>query len=383
MNLDVARMEETFAIPPGETIKEYVEYSSMTMEEFAQRLGVSKQTLARLYRGDQAITPDTAQKLALVTGVEAQFWAKLESNYRMALLREAREGELEADMDWIKQFPIREMSKRGFLPADYKRLPLQKQVDLFLSFFHMSSVSVFRKWLDEPRYAARTTKSVDADRYALETWVQMGVHLAQERMRNKPLPVFDKGSFLDALNEVCRLSTRLDRSEYDLRSYLLALRDKMESVGVVVVYLKKFNGVNQVNGIVRWMENRPVIILSLNGQSADRIIFSFFHEAGHVVKDGGRLQYVSRGEKTQEERGADDFAATILLPRKYETELCADNIGVQVIQDVARKANVYSGIVYGRYQFLRGCWRRANFRCHVQSISWESLGKEAWTIGYD
>ena len=113
MNKTNLMYKEPFPIPPGETVKEYVEFFSMTMEDFAQRLGCTKQTLARIYRGEQPITEETAVKLELVTGVEANFWVNLEAQYQFALISQKRKAQAEQNFKWISQFPIVELQKRN------------------------------------------------------------------------------------------------------------------------------------------------------------------------------------------------------------------------------------------------------------------------------
>ncbi|HNW83302.1 MAG TPA: HigA family addiction module antitoxin [bacterium] len=77
--------EPDYAIAPGETLKETMESFNMTQKELATRTGLTEQTIIRIFKGDQPITYETANKLELVTGVPARFWNNLESNYREKL----------------------------------------------------------------------------------------------------------------------------------------------------------------------------------------------------------------------------------------------------------------------------------------------------------
>lgn len=79
--------EPNYAITPGETLKETIESLNMTQKELAIRTGLTEQTIIRIFKGEQPITYETANKLELVTGVPARFWNNLESNYREQLAK--------------------------------------------------------------------------------------------------------------------------------------------------------------------------------------------------------------------------------------------------------------------------------------------------------
>ena len=77
--------EPQFAVPPGETLLESIEALGMSKKDFAQRLGLTVQSLIRIFKGTQSITPETANKLEMVTGTPAHFWNALETQYREQL----------------------------------------------------------------------------------------------------------------------------------------------------------------------------------------------------------------------------------------------------------------------------------------------------------
>lgn len=76
-----------YAVAPGETLKDTIESLNMTQKELATRTGLTEQMIIRIFKGDQPITYETANKLELVTGVPARFWNNLESNYREQLAK--------------------------------------------------------------------------------------------------------------------------------------------------------------------------------------------------------------------------------------------------------------------------------------------------------
>jgi len=79
--------EPYYAIPPGETLKEVMESLNMSQKELAIRTGLTVQSLNRIFKGDQPISYETANKLELATGVPASMWNNLETQYREQLAK--------------------------------------------------------------------------------------------------------------------------------------------------------------------------------------------------------------------------------------------------------------------------------------------------------
>lgn len=67
---------------PGEMLmEEFLKPLSVSQSAFAVRLGVSFPRLNEVVRGKRAVTPDTALRLARVTGMSADFWLGLQQDW--------------------------------------------------------------------------------------------------------------------------------------------------------------------------------------------------------------------------------------------------------------------------------------------------------------
>jgi len=67
---------------PGEMLlEEFLKPLGITQSAFAIRLGVSFPRLNEIIRAKRAVTPDTALRLARVTGMSADFWLGLQSDW--------------------------------------------------------------------------------------------------------------------------------------------------------------------------------------------------------------------------------------------------------------------------------------------------------------
>ena len=87
----------TVAIPPGETVKENMEFLGMNQKELAARLNITPKHLSNIINGNAPITYDTALKLESVIGPSAQFWMNLETNYQLNKARLEKRAKLDKD----------------------------------------------------------------------------------------------------------------------------------------------------------------------------------------------------------------------------------------------------------------------------------------------
>ena len=69
------------ATPPGDTLAEALQL------EFANRIGISEQTMNGIIEGKKPITPEIAIKLEQALNIPASFWNNLENNFRADLIR--------------------------------------------------------------------------------------------------------------------------------------------------------------------------------------------------------------------------------------------------------------------------------------------------------
>jgi addiction module HigA family antidote len=67
---------------PGKIIREdYLKPLSMTINEFASVLGISRKTLSKIINERGVITPDMALRLSRAFNTTPDFWLNLQKNY--------------------------------------------------------------------------------------------------------------------------------------------------------------------------------------------------------------------------------------------------------------------------------------------------------------
>ncbi len=75
-----------YASPPGETLRETLEFKRMSRSELSINTGLTTETINEIIAGVAPITPDMAKKLERATGVSSRFWNNREASYRQAIV---------------------------------------------------------------------------------------------------------------------------------------------------------------------------------------------------------------------------------------------------------------------------------------------------------
>jgi antitoxin HigA-1 len=73
------------AIHPGEHLAEELKELNMSAAELARQLGVPTNRVTEILNGRQAITGDTALRLAHFFGTTAEFWLNLQTLFELCL----------------------------------------------------------------------------------------------------------------------------------------------------------------------------------------------------------------------------------------------------------------------------------------------------------
>ena len=69
---------------PGETLRDDLDASELTVAELAERLGCTRQSLSRLLNGYAGITPAMALALERVGWSNAGYWLRQQATYERA-----------------------------------------------------------------------------------------------------------------------------------------------------------------------------------------------------------------------------------------------------------------------------------------------------------
>ena len=341
------RFEPDYAVSPGETLKEVMESLNMAQKELAIRTGLTVQSLNRIFKGEQPISYETANKLELATGVPARMWNNLEAHYREQLAKAKERKQLESDLDWLKTIPTQELIQRKAIEPQKDDVLLLRET---LKFFGLSSVSAWKDIWANPAVAARRSRCFETCPGPASAWMRLG-EIQAHQIDCQP---FDKISFIQALKKI-RLLTVKDPEKFIPETIQLCAGS-----GVALALVREMKKVPW-HGATKWLAaSKAMILLNLRGKMEDQFWFSFFHEAGHVLYDSKKDLYINDGTVDDpREHDANEFAANILIPRDIDPEIASLKTKEDVIL-LANELKISPGIVAGRFQHLTQKWSYFN-----------------------
>ncbi len=332
-----------FAVAPGETLSELLDDNGMSQAELARRTGLSAKHINQIVSGDASITAETAIRLERVTKVPSRFWLNLEAQYQDLVTRQREALILQADVPWLKELPVRELLKRGYLKRSDVTVDPLRQV---LAFFGVVNRGAWGTIWQVPT-AYRTSRVLDVNGPALATWLRIG-ELKAIGVEAKP---FSKKALQAIIPELRSLTvTSSEIWEPKLKSLCA-------SVGVVVIFEPEIPG-SRISGAVRWVESdRALVQMSLRHRWGDIFWFSFFHEIAHVLlHDRKRLTFVDGppkdGNGDDLELEADAFASHTLVPKQYDAHLQSLD-SPRAVKSFAAQLGIHPGVVVGRLQHDR------------------------------
>lgn len=347
--------EPDCAIAPGETLKETIESLNMTQKELAIRTGLTEQTIIRIFKGEQPITYETANKLELVTGVPARFWNNLESNYREQLAKIEEKIKLEKEIKWLDTIEYKELIKRKIIEKTEDKYLLLKQI---LAFFGVSSVDAWKNIWTNPAVAAKRSHAFETNQGSASIWIRIG-EIEANKIKCDP---FNKEKFKDALKKIKKLTIE------NIETSIPKVQELCSKSGVALALVPEMKKVPW-SGASKWFNSeKALIILNLRGKTEDKFWFSFFHEAGHILNDNKGRLYIADNSNDPEELKANQFAADFLIPAKYNKLIAALNSKKQ-ITDLANELEISPGIVAGRFHYLTGNYKQ--FNDLIKAFKWK------------
>lgn len=360
----MTRIVPTFApdwiSPPGDSILDLLGERGWNQVELARRTGYTTKHISLLINGKASITEETAIKLERVVGSSARFWLSREAQYREGLARISERDALKAEAAWLKELPLKEMIRFGWVRAFADK---GEQVAECLRFFGVASVALWKQEYGEPSVAFRSSGKFTKHAGAVAAWLRQGERCAAT-IKAEP---YDKPAFKETL-EALRALTR----EADPKLFIPQLVDTCAAVGVAVVIEPAPKGC-PVSGATMWLgPEKALLMLSLRHKTNDHFWFSFFHEAGHLLQHGKRLRFIDmEGALTNEhEEEANEFARDWLIPPHFARGLATLPRTEAAIRSFADRAGIAPGILLGRLQ-------------NEKRVRWDTVLNKSLKISYE
>ncbi len=327
--------KDTVAFHPGYYIKEIVEESGLTQEDFSKRLDTTPKNLSLLIRGEQSLSIDIAMKLSRMIGTSVNYWLNLQNAY------DALIAEFKSQEELIEERKVFEFYDYKYFIENYglPNLPRKKdeQIKALREFLNVATLTVFTKRDMAVRFRSSTTEIEVASKVKANTMVQIATNKALE----VDAPKFNKKKFEKAVQYALTLTK--NHSEF----YPL-IRAAFKEAGVIFVIMPNISG-SKINGATKKIGDNIMLMVNDRRLNSDSFWFTLFHEIGHIINGDYGISFEE--ESGEQELAADLFAEDSLIPREqYNDFVASKRFGLNDIIRFAESINRDPGIVLGRLQ---------------------------------
>lgn len=358
--------------PPGEFIREELEARGWTQGDLAQIMDRPLRLVNELVAGKKQITPETARGLATAfADNDPLYWMNLDSAYRLAQVEQvdksvARRAKL------YSRFPVREIMKRNWIAPSDNLNVIEHRI---CRFFRVKN-------LDEQPVFAHAAKAAQYDERTALQWAWL--FRAKELSEGVHTASYSERKLRDALSKLRALLVAPE--EIRQVSQILA------EAGIRFIIIEFLPGA-KIDGAAFWLDNSPVIAMSIRFDRIDNFWFVLRHEIEHILNRDGQGQLVVDVELTErlrhkeslppEEVRANTAASEFVVP---STELASFIMRVRPLYSekrimlFARRIGVHPGLVVGQLQY-RDEVPYTHFHKHLVKIR-EIITQTALTDGW-
>lgn len=330
--------------PPGEVIREELDARGWSQVELADIMGRPPRVVSEIISGKRAITPETARGLGAAFGTGATFWINLEGSYQLSRTPHDDES-VERRALLYSKAPVKEMLKRGWIRQSDNVTVLERQVCDFLRIENIEH-SVWHA------HAAYRGKS-DSEQAQAATWAWF--YRVRQIASSVSTPPYSEKALRRVAEEMKGLLLSPDEARHVPR--LL-----MES-GVKFVVVERLPHAD-IDGVCFWVNDKPVIGMTMRKDKIDNFWFVLRHEMEHVLQGHGKEQEIidnlegefagTGASLPEEERIANAAAADFCVPVSKMDSFMVRKHPFFYEKDVIAFSRVVSrhpGIVIGQMQF--------------------------------
>lgn len=324
-------------VPPGRILKRELDARGWAQKDLAAILGRPEKSISAIVCGKKQITPDTAIVLGEAFGTSADLWMNLESNYRLRLAqRERNMDEVHRRSRLFELLPFREIVKRGWV---HKEACIEDQEQVVCQLLGISTLN------EKPNLAVsfRGTKDKEPDELSCIAWIKQVENL----VRRQSVKKFDRDLFVrDGIPKLLKFAVNAKDVKH--------IRSLLAEYGVhftILIHLPK----TYLDGAAFYLENKPVVALTLRYDRIDYFWFTLMHELAHIVDnhEGVFLDNLKGVSVAQEEKSANRKAEEWLIPSSSLDcfiEANASRFSTEKIRDFASSISLHPGVVLGRLQ---------------------------------
>lgn len=315
---------------PGYYIKELVDESGLTQEDFAKRLGTTPKNLSILLKGEQSLSTDMALKLSRMMGTSVSMWLNLQQAYDEKLAEIQSDKELEKEREVFKYIDYTYFRKNYNLPD----LPRQvdQQIKCVREFLSVASLSVLKEDDFAVSFRSASNKLSGSDTVNANAMIQ----IAMNQTIKKDIPKYNKRKFEKAV-EYALTQTKNHDSFYPI------IRSAFEEAGVALIVLPGLKNFG-INGATKKVDGKIMLMVNERSHYADAFWFTLFCGIGQIMN--GDMGLSTPDEKRNP---SVQFALDALVPEdKYKCFVKMRSFDESSIRKFADSIDRDPGIVLGR-----------------------------------
>lgn len=325
--------DDKIAFHPGYYIKEIVEESGLTQEDFAKRLDTTPKNLSLLIRGEQNLSIDIAMKLSRMIGTSVSYWLNLQNAYD-ALIAEFKSKEELAQERLIFSILDYKYFREYFNLPDLPR-KIDEQIVQVRNFLNVATLTVLKKPDMAVSFRSATGEMSEANIVKANTMVQIATNIALKT----EAPKFNKPLFEEAVRYALTLTK-------DHSTFYPLIKEAFCKAGVIFVILPNISG-SKINGATKKVGNNIMLLVNDRRLNSDTFWFTLFHEIGHIMNGDYGISFDS--ESGEQEEIADKYAEDMLIPcDQYQQFIAENRFDIQSIRRFAKRIDRDPGIVLGR-----------------------------------
>lgn len=301
-----------YAVAPGEYLEEWIDDQGLSQQRVADLMGCSRKQVNEIVNGRAPVTSDTAIRLERLVGIPADSWLRYEAAYRADRARIADEEDLASHAREISKGAASYLRTLGATSATMR--DPGRLVSDFLAFHRCGTWQAYEQFHEDAStgdYALAALKESGAqlERTTLTTWLRAG----------ELTEAFDRGRHDDYHPDALRdaIPRLRERAASPDAGMLGDLAGMLADVGVVFLVVEAPKGL-PLYGITRWVDRRVPVIQQTGRRGRDGfVIWTLFHELGHVLRDPRgemHLEYTTEKKRNSAaEKAANQFAMDVLF----------------------------------------------------------------------
>lgn len=296
---------DTIAFHPGYYIKEIVDESGLTQEDFAKRLDTTPKNLSLLIRGEQSLSIDIAMKLSRLIGTSVNYWLNIQNAYDALIAEFKSQEELLKERKLFKYFDYIYFQENYGLPNLGE--DMDEQIKQIRQFLKVSTLSVFTKRDMAVNFRSDTNELTKGDIIKANVMVQ----IATNKALTINIPKFNKKKFEEAVKFTLTLIKKHEEI-YPL------IRETFGEAGVIFIILPNLFD-SKINGATKRVGNNIMLMINDRSLNGDSFWFTLFHEIGHIVNGDYGISFEK--ETGEQEEAANKYAKDSLVSLERYQEI--------------------------------------------------------------